>query len=140
MKNIIIITLLLILSSCATQKRCERKFGEFGVIENKVDTLYLIKNVEIPKVEVNTIKEVYTLHDTISVTDSTDLINLRVWFNKELQRCEGSAQIIRDSIKVQVPIYKESKTKSVTKHKIPFYIYLLIGSLVIILILVLIKR
>jgi hypothetical protein len=132
--------LIIILTSCATQKRCEKKFGEFGFVENKTDTIFQTKSIYIPQVKVETIKEKYTLHDTVTVTDSTKLLKLKVWYNNELKRCEGTANIIKDTVLVKVPVIKQSKTKYVNKYTIPIWVYILISSLVIIILLILIKK
>lgn len=128
MIKIIILTTILLLSSCVTQRKCEEKFGECGKVINRTtveyrDTSWIVNGETI----FDTVT--FTQRDTIRLVDSTGRLTAEIGTIKGTQTKYIRITSKPDTIHVErvKTVIKEGSVKYVDKDKIPFLYWVLLG-------------
>lgn len=120
-KNVIILSLLglVLMTSCVTERACERKFGYVGYPSKEI--IYLDTTIFIPGATVrdtfklrDTIlnKEYYTAYETKTIIDSTGRAQLQ-WYRDMYGNLVASCTATRDTVKIDkvTTVIKEVQQK-----------------------------
>lgn len=122
--------LILLLTSCVTQRKCEEKFGECGKVINRTyveyrDTSWIVNGETI----FDTVTFVH--NDTIRITDSTGRLTAEIGRIKDTKTHYVRITSKPDTIHVErvKTVIKEGSIKYVNRDKIPFWYLVVICAL-----------
>lgn len=141
MIRILLLTLMIIVSGCVTQRACENKFGECGRVETVTVKEYKDTTVYL---DGETIYDTISFYrtDTIKLVDSTGRLTANIGSIKGTTTKWIQITSKPDTLLITKTFttVKEGKTKYVDKAYVPLYYWLIVGGLSVLLLLSLIRR
>ena len=141
MKKFNFLFILLLFSGCVTQKKCNQKFPPIIEINNEKETIIIKKDSLIKGATItNTIKKDSIIflkeYKVVTVTDKSGLAELSYYkdaYGNLVATCKANDRLI-EQVKILRQQFSSTSQKQLVRESfIPFWIWLIIGAFIILI-------